>query len=183
MTDVVEICPVRVRRAQAGESNQPSEVVPARRQPQSAQTESRKPGAPQPADNNRPGKNSFWAWGNYWRTSPLLIMGIFFYSLLWMLMQHVSPAALANWLFADSYLLVQLLLAGGNYCVLAYLTQSHAWGSWLTLVATSWLFFRLEHFLFTPPLVGSLLVLNAIWWYALIWRPATRIRPENAAKV
>lgn len=111
-----------------------------------------------------------WQWGNYWRTSPLAIMGVFFYFILWMLTGSVAPDSLANWLWPDSYLLVQLLLAGGNFFVFTYFFQSVAWGKWATITVAMIVFFRCAHFIFTPLLAGSLIVIAAIWWYILIWR-------------
>jgi len=113
-------------------------------------------------------KKSFW--GNYYRTSPLLILGIFFYSLLYMLVRHTEPRVFANWLFPDSYLLVQLLLAGANWSVMTYLFQKPAWGTWVAISSASFLFFRFAHFLFTPVLTWSLVVIAAIWWYLLVGR-------------
>ena len=113
-------------------------------------------------------KKSFW--GNYYRTSPLLILGIFFYSLLYMLVRRTDPAVFANWLFPDSYLLVQLLLAGANWSVVTYLSQKPAWGTWVAISSASLLFFRFAHFLFTPVLTGSLIIISGILWYLLVGR-------------
>ena len=116
------------------------------------------------ADNTSAPKNG------YYRTLPLLIFGLFFYALVWMLTGRVAPATLANWLWTDSYLLLQLLLAAGNFFVFTYLCQSVAWGRWATLVVASVMFFKLGHFLLTLPLMIGLGFLAIVYWYLIVFR-------------
>ncbi|MBQ6450173.1 hypothetical protein IJJ08_04740 [bacterium] len=115
----------------------------------------------------------------YYRTLPLLIFGLFFYALVWMITGRVAPASLANWLWTDSYLLFQLLLAAGNFFVFTYLCQSAAWGRWAALMGASVMFFKLGHFLLTLPLIISLSLLAIIYGYLLVFRHKKSDKPTK----
>ena len=111
----------------------------------------------------------------YYRTSTLVIIAAFFYFVVWLLTLAASPRLFANWLFADSYLLIQMLLFGGNFFLFTFIAQNRHVGLWLAAVIWAVLFFHLAHFRLTFPLVLSLVLLAAIWWYLLVYRrhPAT----------
>ena len=121
-------------------------------------------------DNTAVVENSPMSKNGYYRTLPLLIFGLFFYALVWMLTGRVAPVTLANWLWTDSYLLLQLLLAAGNFFVFTYLCQSAAWGRWATLMGASVMFFKLGHFLLTLPLIIGLGLLAIVYWYLVVFR-------------
>lgn len=106
----------------------------------------------------------------YYRTSTLVIIAAFFYFVVWLLTLAAPPRLFANWLFADSYLLIQLLLFGGNFFLFTYITQNRHVGLWVAAVIWAVLFFHLAHFRLTFPLIFSLVLLAVIWWYLLVFR-------------
>ena len=112
----------------------------------------------------------------YWQYSHLLLLAGFFYLLVWFITHYVPPSTLANWLYPDSYLLVQLLLAAGNFLAGTYLGQNRQWGKFFALTAFTWLFFRFQHCRFNLPLVIGLLTSTIFWGWWLIFRPLTSTR-------
>ena len=107
---------------------------------------------------------------NYSHFLHLLSLALFFYLFVWLIFVHVPPALVANWIFPDSYLLVQALLAAGNFLAATFVCQSRFMGAWFALVAGTFLFFRFSHFLLTPPLVVTLIVASICWWlWLFLW--------------
>ena len=117
--------------------------------------------------------------GRYSQYTWLLLVAGFFYLLLWLITQYVPPSSLANWLWPDSYLLIQLLFLAGNFFFFTFWLQSHQAGLWASLMIMVGLFFRLAHFVFTWPLRISLLVASAICWWWLVWWPRWRVRHDD----
>lgn len=106
---------------------------------------------------------------NYLKFLPLLLITLFFYLLLYFIFQTIAPASLANWLYPDSYLLVQLLLGCGNFFLITFLTQDKKLGLWGALSIFLYLFFKLAHFVYTPILVLSFILTVILlfgWIYA-----------------
>ncbi|MBQ6154464.1 hypothetical protein IJJ27_03075 [bacterium] len=111
--------------------------------------------------------------GHYPQYLWLLAFAGFFYLILWLLVHYISPSSLANWLFPDSYLLVQIILFAGNFCAATFVSQSHHFGLWFSLVAMVAIFFKFAHFVFTFPLYFSLFFTATFTW-VWIFHPFTR---------
>ena len=108
---------------------------------------------------------------DYYRTSTIAIIAAFFYLLVWLLSFVAPPSHFANWLWPDSYLLIQILLAAGNFFLFTFLCQSRRAGSWAALSFWTVLFFHFAHFRLTFPLIFALILESLIWWYFLVYRP------------
>lgn len=88
------------------------------------------------------------AYSNYLATAhnylQVLIIGLFFYLLTFLLMTNISPAQVANFPLTDTYFIFQLLLAGGNFFFFTFLTQKKFLGGLFTLAIAIFLFCRFQ---------------------------------------
>ena len=116
----------------------------------------------------------------YPRYFHLLTLAGFFYVSVWLIFSSVEPAFLANWPWPDGYLLIQVLLFAANYLVGTFIFQSRRAGAWLAASVATVLFFRLSHFLFTLPLVVTLLAASFAWWIYFIGWPNWSVRRSSA---
>lgn len=89
----------------------------------------------------------------YYQYLQVLTISLFFYALAGIIFRYAHPEQIANWLLPDLYLPLQLLLGAGNFFFFTFLTQNRRLGLWLSLIIFLWLFFRLQHFVFTLPLI------------------------------
>ncbi len=104
----------------------------------------------------------------YFHFLPLLTAAIFFYALVFLLIKFVYPESIANFLLPDLYLPLQISLAIGNFFFFTFLTQDKFWGLWITLLIFLYLFFRLQHFVFTLPLIVAYLFTGLSLFYYLL---------------
>ena len=88
----------------------------------------------------------------YYTYLQILVIAIFFYALTFLIFRFVYPSSLANFFLPDLYLPLQLTLFAGNFFFFTFLTQNRRWGLWFSLIICLWLFFKLQHFVFTLPL-------------------------------
>lgn len=107
----------------------------------------------------------------YYQYLQIFIIAIFFYVLAFLLLRFVYPEQIANWLLPDFYLPLQLTLLGGNFFFFTFVTQNRRLGLWLALSIFLWLFFRLQHFVFTLPLtLGWLVTVGLLFVWLNGWR-------------
>lgn len=88
----------------------------------------------------------------YYQYLQVLTISLFFYALVIIIFRYAYPEQIAHWLLPDLYLPLQLLLGAGNFFFFTFATQNRRLGLWLSLIIFLWLFFRLQHFVFTLPL-------------------------------
>ncbi len=88
----------------------------------------------------------------YYQYLQILTLALFFYVLAIVIFRYAYPEQIANWFLPDLYLPLQLPLWAGNFFFFTFLTQNRRLGLWLSLIIFLWLFFRLQHFIFTLPL-------------------------------
>jgi hypothetical protein len=114
----------------------------------------------------------------YFNYLQVLILALFLYLLVWLLMHHVEPAALADWLWPDSFLVWQILFAAANFFTGTFIFQNRRLGAWLAGTLASIMFFKFSHFVFTLPLIIALItssVLLFLWlWGGQLWRRQRR---------
>ncbi len=89
----------------------------------------------------------------YYQYLHILIVAGFFYALAGAIFYWVRPEQIANWPLPDMYLPMQMVLFGGNFFFFTFLSQNRRIGLWLALVILIGLFFQLQHFIFTLPLI------------------------------
>ncbi len=77
----------------------------------------------------------------------VLILALFFYFLTFLLMTNVHPSQVANFPLTDTYLIFQLLLAGGNFFFFTFLTQKKSLGAIFSLIIAIFLFCRFQDML------------------------------------
>jgi hypothetical protein len=106
----------------------------------------------------------------YFNYLQILVLAVFLYLLLWLLMHHVEPTALADWLWPDSYLAWQILLAAANFFAGTFIFQNRRLGAWLAGLGASVMFFKLSHFEFTFPLIIALITSNSLLLSWLVLR-------------
>ncbi|MDO5561258.1 MAG: hypothetical protein Q4G02_00570 [bacterium] len=92
-------------------------------------------------------------WRDYYRYLQVLTLAIFCYVLVFLIWQFVPPAQIANWPLPDCYLPFQAILFAGNFFFFTFLTQNRRFGLYLATIIYLWLFFKLQHFVFTLPLI------------------------------
>ncbi len=105
----------------------------------------------------------------YYQYLQTLVLAGFFYALVVIIWRFVLPEQIANWPLPDTYLPLQLPLLAGNFLFFTFLGQNRKFGLWVSLVIFAWLFWRLQHFIITWPLVvswltGSLFLVVWIFW-------------------
>lgn len=97
-------------------------------------------------------KRLFVFFAGYYQYLQVFTISLFFYALAVVIFRYAHPEQIANWLLPDLYLPLQLFLGLGNFFFFTFLTQNRRLGLWLSLIIFLWLFFRLQHFVFTLPL-------------------------------
>lgn len=92
-------------------------------------------------DKQQIGIKSFWK--KYFVHLPTLLMGILFYSGVFLLVNNVYPQKIKDFLIPNLYLPLQLLLFLGNFFFLSYLWLNSRRGLLISLLINCWLFFKL----------------------------------------
>ncbi len=118
---------------------------------------------------------------NYLAYLQVLTLAIIFYLGTGVLLNYVEPKSIANWFWPDSYLPLQLLIFGGNFFLLTFLTQNRRLGLWGALTIATWLFFKLNHFIINVPAVLAIVATSGLLLGWLVIKPRwQQIRKENA---
>ncbi|MCL2110330.1 hypothetical protein FWH30_01995 [Microgenomates group bacterium] len=101
-----------------------------------------------------------------------LVLAIFGYFFIFLFITNIDPAAIANFIFPDSYLPLALLILGANFFFFSFLWQSKFHGLASAFWLQTYLFLILQKVALTPWL---LFLLALPWVGIMIFRYNTSI--------
>ena len=119
----------------------------------------------------------------YYQYLQVLILAIFFYALVFLIWQLVPPAQIANWILPDLYLPLQALLFASNFFFFTFLTQNRRLGFYFALIIFSWLFLKLQHFVFTLPLILAWLMSSLSLLLLLCYNKKNKITAPSKTRL